>query len=692
MTGQIDQDVPLLSPGREQVQAWTQLMLVTANALRQRRMELGQAAWSQQRAAARTVQQYANDLDPRVRAMAAADEAAFREASANGAEGFEHRTSADPQFGWTVHTTAGPMPENSPSGMRGAWGLWAHGSYAEKSLSVFVVVPDRETALGLQDEVTRGEQRTLKSLRDLGTYGFQRAEHARTEVRENDDQLRERLAYSLEAAWSDDRDLVAGVMTPGRGEDGDDYSSIDRLAGQLRELEDRGYNMVEVLARLNTRELRERYNSHAADLAGHTRALVRQLGTRLNVVDVEPVDPVVAREAAHALIRGLQDAGIDPNRVYQGSRFDQLRAKLTDLRSEGHDLAKLLADLPGDKINTARDPAAYLGVVVEKRPATSSLSEANREPGRAAAEAEAGIHKTGPDLGPAERMMRRYLAPQTADSVVSCRAWPGLAKQLLAWKEEGAPLAEELARVPEERIRNADIPAGYLKTLLRRGVDLRQNAARTAAEAAGQERGARHTARVRDLTGLDEPGRWGPVPEAVRDGVPPPPFEVRELDPTNVVDRTALEMSRGAGTVEDDAYIEQILAAPDPGEIWSKFNRAADAWERAVEAEEQALERAQTPDDPAPEPREDLIGQDAASSERRRADHDRAIAQAEEAGAPTAAALRAEVAHRPPTTEPGAAVGPKPAANPAPPAPSRQIKRTLGRRARLVRPPGRRCG
>ena len=51
-------------------------MVATANALRHRRMELGQAAWSQQRAAGRTAQQYANDLDPQVRAMAAADEAA----------------------------------------------------------------------------------------------------------------------------------------------------------------------------------------------------------------------------------------------------------------------------------------------------------------------------------------------------------------------------------------------------------------------------------------------------------------------------------------------------------------------------------------------------------------------------------------------------------------------------------------
>ncbi|GAA4975010.1 hypothetical protein WHI96_26545 [Pseudonocardia tropica] len=681
MTGQIDQDVPLLSPGREQVQAWTQLMLVTANALRQRRMELGQAAWSQQRAAARTAQQYANDLDPRVRAMAAADEAAFRESSANGAEGFEHRTSSEPQFGWTVHTTAGPMPENSPSGTRGAWGLWAHGSYHEKSLSVFVVVPDRESALRLQDEVTRGEQRTLKSLGELGTYGFLRAEHARTEVREDEVQLRERLAHGLHTAWAHDPGLVAGVLRPRRDENDVDYSSIDQLAHELSRLEDRGYAIEDVLGRLDTGAIRAWYDQQdqeLCNLAGYTSSLVSQVADRLQVVDAVQVDPVVAREVDQALAQGLHEAGVEADRVYRSRNFGQVQAQLTDLRSDGHDLTPLLAGLPGKKINAAGDPAAYLRAVLEKRARSSRPTEATAEPGRAAAEAETGVYRTGPDLGPAERMMRRYLAPETADSVIGCRAWPGLAKQLLAWKEQGAPVAEELARLPEDRIRSAVTPAGYLKTLLRRGVDFRENEARRAGEVSGQERDAQHAARLRNLTEVvDEPHRSGPVTEAVRDGVPPSPFEVRELDPTNAVERTALEMSRGAGTVEDDAYIAEILAAPDPGEVWSKFNRAAEARGRAADAEEQAAAHARTPDDLDTRPREDLIGQDEAGIDRRRADRESAIAHAEESGVPTAAALRAEVAHRPPTTEPGAAVRSetRQVSSPPQPAPTRQATR-----------------
>ncbi|WP_308820227.1 hypothetical protein [Pseudonocardia alni] len=680
MTGQIDQDVPLLGLGREQTQAWAQLMLVTANVLRQRRMELGQAAWSEQRAATRTAQQYANDLDPRVRAMAAADETAFREASANGAEGFEHSTSDDPQFGWTVHTTVGPMPENSPSGTRGAWGLWAHGTYREKSLSVFVVVPDRESALRLQDEVTRREQRTLKSLGKLGTYGFLRAEHARTEVREDERQLRERLAHALHTSWAHDPGLVAGVLRPGREENHSDYSSIDLLAHTLIRLEGRGYEIEDVLARLDTGAIRAWYDQqdqHRCDLARYTTSLVSRLSDRLHVVDADPVDPMVAREVDQALAQGLLEAGVEPDRVYRSRSFAQVQAQLADLRSDGHELTPLLAALPGEKINDAVDPAAYLRAVVEKRARSSRPTDATPEAGRAEARSETGVPRKGPDLGPAERMMRRYLAPETADSVIGCRAWPGLAKQLLMWKEQGTPVAEELAYLPEDRIRRAVTPAGYLKTLLRRGIEFRENEARTPRDVESRERDAEHTARVMTLTDVDEPDTPARVTEAVHDGVPPSPFKVRELDPTNAVERAALEMSRGAGTVEDDAYIEQILTAPDPGEVWTKFNRAAEARGRAADAEEQADGHARTPDDLDTQPREDLIGQAEAGVDRRRADRESMIADAEESGVATGAALRAEIAHRPPTTQPAGAGSSeaRPVSPPAQQAPTRQATR-----------------
>lgn len=678
MTGQIDQDVPLLGLGREQNQAWAQLMLVTANLLRQRRMELGQAAWSRQGAADRMAQQYANDLDPRVRAMAAADEAAFRDASANGGEGFEHRTSDEAQFGWIVHTTAGPMPENSPSGARGAWGLWAHGSYNEKSLSVFVVVPDRETALGLQDEVTRGEQRTLKSLGKLGTYGFLRAEHARTEVREDTVQLRERLAHGLHTAWADDPDLVSGVLRYGFQETSSRNPSIDMLAHKLSRLEDRGYAIEDVLGRLDTDAIRAWYHQQdpeLCDLAGYTTSLVSQLADRLHVVEADPVDPMVSREVDQALDQGLLEAGVKPDRVYRSRSFGQVQAQLADLRSDGHDLTPLLAGLPGEKINDAVDPAAYLRAVVEKRARSSRPTGATPESGRAAAEAETGVHRRGTDLGPAERMMRRYLAPETANSVIGCRAWPGLAKQLLVWKEQSAPVAKELANLPEDRIRRAVTPAGYLKTLLRRGVEFRENEARTLRDVEGRERDTEHTARLRTLTDVDEPDTPAPVTQAVHDGVPPSPFNVRELDPTNAVERAALEMSRGAGTVEDDAYIEQILMAPDPGEVWTKFNRAAEARGRAAAAEEQADAHARTPDDLDTRPREDLIGQAEASVEQRRADRESMVAAAEESGVATGAALRAEIAHRPPTTARAGSSEARPASPPTQPAPTRQTTR-----------------
>lgn len=660
-----DKDIPVLGFGQEG-RAWMQVLLMTANAVRQYRMTVDRAAWSQERAASRATQRYAADLDPRVRAMAAADEAAFRAANENDPAGFEHKRSRGPQFGWTVHTSAGPMPKDSPSGMNGAWGLWAHGSYGEKSLSIFVVAPDQETALRLRDEVTEGEQRTLKDLGKLGTYGFMRAEHARTEVREGPTPLRRRLSESLHEAWPDDRNLAAAVMEPGIGESGPDYSVVDRLTQRLRGLEDRGYSMVDVLRRVDLGEVRRAYEQRdeaSMDIvAARVDRSVQDLAAGLQVVDADPVDPVVAREAREALDKGLRESGVEHDRVYGSSGLGRLRAQLIDLRSGGHDLDELLKDLPGEKISSAREPAAYLWAVLEQRARTSTPTEAGYEPGRAAGETQTGIGKTGPDLGPAERMIRRHFAPRAADSVITCAAWPGLAKQLLAWKEQGAPISAELTQTAqsiEGRLPSRSTPAAYLKSVLRRGIDFRENWSRRSGESEEAQRDSTHAARVRLATEVVDPGPVGPLTEAMRDGVPPPPFDVHRLDPTNAIDRVGLEMARGAGTVRDDDYIEQVLAAPDPGEVWARFNRVAEARGRAADAEAQAAGHARTPDDLSTVPREDLIGQAEAGVDRRRADRDRALARAEEIGAPTAAALRAESAHRPPEIEPGAASPPR---------------------------------
>ncbi|OLL69868.1 hypothetical protein Ae168Ps1_6444c [Pseudonocardia sp. Ae168_Ps1] len=389
MTGPVDQDVPLLGLGRDQVQAWTQFMLVTANAVRQYRVNRGRSAWSQERAAARATQRYSNDLDPRVRAMVEADEAAFQAARRRDPSSFEDKTSGERQFGWVVHTTTGPMPEESPSGMHGAWGLWADGWLAEKKLSVFVVA-DKETALRLRDEVTEGEQRTLKDLGELGTYGHMRAEHARTEVREEPWQLRERVWGNLREVWPNDSDLAAAVMTPSPYWNGDGdseeqrYGAIDRLATRLRGLEDHGYSMTDVVRRLDLGAIRQQYEAVEWHLlADFVDQMVQRTADQLQVVDADPVDPVVAREVDEALDRGLRDAGVARDGVLRSEYFDQLRAQLTDLRSAGRDLDALLADLPTEKINQAQHPAAYLRAVVEERARSAPTDgPSTYEPGR----------------------------------------------------------------------------------------------------------------------------------------------------------------------------------------------------------------------------------------------------------------------------------------------------------------------
>lgn len=222
-------------------------------------------------------------------------------------------------------------------------------------------------------------------------------------------------------------------------------------------------------------------------------------------------------------------------------------------------------------------------------------------------------------------MLRRSIAPETADAVISCVAWPGLAKQVLTWRVQGVRVAAVLAHLPEERIRNADVPAGYLKAVLRRSIDVRQNTALatptttpTTAAAAG-------------------------VTEASRDGVPESPFPIRELDPTNAVEREQLQMSRVAGPVADDAYIEQVLAADDPGRTWIELNGTSQTEVLLVVD---------------PEPSQDQVSC---------AELERAVVQAEHGGAPTAGALRAQLAHRSPdstTRRPSPAV--KPTAPPTP--------------------------
>ncbi|OLM29027.1 hypothetical protein Ae717Ps2_5858c [Pseudonocardia sp. Ae717_Ps2] len=676
MTGPVDQDVPLLGLGRDQVQAWTQFMLVTANAVRQYRVNQERAAWSQEWAAARATQRYSNDLDPWVRAMVEADESAFQAARRRDPSSFEDKTSGEKQFGWVVHTTTGPMPEDSPSGMHGAWGLWADGWLAEKKLSVFVVA-DKETALRLRDEVTEGEQRTLKDLGELGTYGHMRAVHARTEVREEPWQLRVRVWGNLCEVWPNDFDLAAAVMTPSpywNGDGGSEeqrYGAIDRLATRLRGLEDRGYSMTDVVRRLDLGAVRQQYEVVEWHLlADFVDRMVQRTADQLQVVDADPVDPVVAREVDEALDRGLRDAGVARDGVLRSEYFDQLRAQLTDLRFAGRDLDALLADLPAEKISQAQYPAAYLRAVVEERArSVPTGGPSTYEPGRAAGETAAGIHRSGSDLGEAERMIRRHFSGRSADAVISCRAWPGLAKQLLVWKEQGAPIAQELTQTAlsvESRLSSRKTPASYVKSVLRRGIEFREHQAAEAGESERSRRDAAHAARVREASRGYGASSNGVITEEMCDGVPEPPFDIYQLDPTNAVDRAALEMARGAGTVEDDDYIEQILLAPDPGEVWMRFNRADGARGRADQAEEWAEVQARTLDDPDTRPREELIGQAEveAGAEQRRADRDRALAHAEETGAPTAAALRVEVAHRPPSTVPDAAVPDARAARP----------------------------
>ncbi|OLL70198.1 hypothetical protein Ae168Ps1_6058 [Pseudonocardia sp. Ae168_Ps1] len=385
-------EVPALGLGREQSQTWVRLALTIATTLRHHRLTHGRAAFSHQHAALRRGAQYASDLDPRVAAMAAADETAFRHAAAAGSAataGFEFLTSPDPQFGWTVHTTIGPIPATAPSGGPGRWGLWAHGQSGDnggKELSVFVVVPDRDLAAALRDEVAHGQQRTLLQLRDLGVYGCLRADHARTQLRTTNTQFTEHVRHALHTAWPDHPDLTTAVLhnadpvgpdpdSAAPNLDAPDGGSLEGLHRRLRDFDERGYRPTDVLAAIDPDTLdRERpraalaaaLDTLAADgitapqqqprppTSGHDRAAPPQHGTDLHA-------------AAQLLRRHL-----DPDTTTAVTACRHWPSLARRLHTWHHDdtatnyLAAELARVPTQRVRDARAPAIYLRSVLDR--------------------------------------------------------------------------------------------------------------------------------------------------------------------------------------------------------------------------------------------------------------------------------------------------------------------------------------
>ncbi|WP_226351787.1 hypothetical protein [Pseudonocardia sp. ICBG601] len=481
-------EVPALGLGREQSQAWVRLALTIATALRQHRLDRGRAAFSDQHAARRRGAQYAADLDPRVAAMAAADETAFRhaattDATAAATAGFEELTSPEPQFGWTVHTTIGPIPAHAPSGGQDRWGLWAHGRRGDKELSVFVVVPDRDLATALRDELTHDQQRTLLQLRALGVYGCLRADHARTQVRPDDIQFTEHVRHALHTAWPDHPDLATTVLhtdTDSTDPDGanPDDRSLEGLHRRLRAFDDRGY--------------------HPADLL----------------------------------------AVIDPNGI------DRDRPR-----------AALIAALDTLTPDTQQQPSTTPGATGQTVP------------------------RRGTDLPAAAQLLHRHLDPDTTTAVTGCRHWPGLARQLHTWHHDDTTtdyLAAELARVPTQRVRDARAPAIYLRSILDRSITFRRRHDTTARDTTVGDAVAGDDAADRQNTAAPTPTPTttesttteNTVDEnPIDDQVPPTPFDIHQLDPTNALDRETLLASRGAGTAADDDYIDTILTADHPTEL-----------------------------------------------------------------------------------------------------------------------------
>ncbi|WP_226363143.1 hypothetical protein [Pseudonocardia sp. ICBG1142] len=166
----------------------------------------------------------------------------------------------------------------------------------------------------------------------------------------------------------------------------------------------------------------------------------------------------------------------------------------------------------------------------------------------------------GTDLPAAAQLLHRHLDDGTTAAVTGCRHWPGLARQLHAWHRDDTTtgyLAAELARIPTHRVRTARAPAIYLRSILDRSITFRRRHDTTAGDDAAGDDAA-------DGQNTDAAPAEEQTPD--REQVPPTPFDIHRLDPTNVLDREALRASRGAGTAADDDYIDTILTADHPTE------------------------------------------------------------------------------------------------------------------------------
>lgn len=656
-------DVPMLTPGPDLSRTALQALTVIGGALRERRLAVGRAAWTESQNSAHTAERHLRAADPPVREMSDSESEIFGRQTAAGAAGFETHEFQDGN--WKARATVGPLSEG-----RG-WGVAAEtveldSDGVEHTNSAWVVVKVEAEARELAEDVLTGGPPKVERLGRFSQFATERAEHARTEVRESRNQLMARTADAVRRKWPGElaeRMVQPGPDDVGRGNRWND--TLGALAWHLQRLEDRGYAMDDVLDRIGRTEALRNADEPAAMAA----SFVKKMAPDLQVVNLDgdgkfadesrdqgadqvarrrtdghggpAASPAELRAAQAAIREALRDTEA-VERVESSRGYERLQNQLGEVYGRGRALDDLLADLPTKNICDARDPAEYLAAVVMRKVENRPLQ------------------KTRPDHHSAAETVRGSLPPETAAAVTDCHAWPGLAKRITGWEAEGLPVSEMLASLPADRIRTADHPASYATVIMNSKAQSRRAAGAEGTSAAGRrERDRRDRDAANPVVVVDGAG-------AASLDVSAPAFSESELDPTSAVDRVGLEASHGVGTPADDARIERLIDRTESD--GSRAQSATAELLRADAADRDAAHAAATPDDPGTQDlREDMAGQDEARGDHRFADAARASAAADEHGAQAAAAVQADRSYRIPD-QPSAAQTSSPRAQPAPPA------------------------
>jgi hypothetical protein len=157
-------------------------------------------------------------------------------------------------------------------------------------------------------------------------------------------------------------------------------------------------------------------------------------------------------------------------------------------------------------------------------------------------------------------LVHRALPPPVADKLTRCRSWPGLAKRLEAWQQQGLPVDAMLESLPVWGIKLHPRPAMYTTNLMSKSVDKQLADVPFAAYAS-----ALMTADHGGIPTTLAPDRTDPGSDQVSSAAEQP--GIGDFDSPNAIDKPEhLTSAEEAGVDEQKAAKERTSATEERGE------------------------------------------------------------------------------------------------------------------------------